>query len=200
MGLVTCRDCGYDMRAHEPGDACPECGCTERREDWTPQGSLWRSLGLCVVALLVLAAAGLVFVGLSISKRGYDPYLRALVLAAHILFLVTSVAAAGEIHRSGRRDYWRYFWTLFACGLLPFALYGCAIVILALADLGLVAARSYNLSLALNLVSLLGLFGSILHLALAPRMPRLLLSYAMPLAACSTSLLTWIATHFYYIG
>jgi len=188
------------MRAHERGDACPECGCRQRLEDWEPRGSLWRSLGLCAVALLVLVAAGLVFAGLSISKRGYDAYLRVLVAAAHLFFLVISVAAAGQIHRSGRRDYWRSFWTLLACGLMPFALYGGAVVVLALADLGLAAARSYNLSLLLSLVSLLGLFGSILHLAMAPRTPRLLLSYAVPLGACATSLLTWIVNHFYYLG
>lgn len=28
LPLNTCPACGYDLRAHHPGDKCPECGTT----------------------------------------------------------------------------------------------------------------------------------------------------------------------------
>ena len=70
----SCEECGYDLRASEPGRPCPECGrVPDSRATLVPAGAVWTvavTAGLALLLLITLYGVTSVLVQRSDSAIG----------------------------------------------------------------------------------------------------------------------------------
>ena len=195
--MRVCPICGYDMRAHENGSACPECGRRSENYDTVVHHSPRMAWVMIATAAVLAVASILLHILLVIDRREFDPLMRILMVLTHANLALCAVLSIRQLKGISPRKHLLNLALATTCGFLP----GFSILLLIA---GLIFSDIYSVDYRIATPYLVGLIAfaclcvSAGLILTKPRREQLYVSFALPMASFATSLFALIAGYHYF--